>query len=72
MSIKTKWSTIRFGQVYNIIDNIVDNIKPNETHVFKCEISDKKYIKRIIELGMFEQLNICNSYDGVWSVNLNK
>jgi hypothetical protein len=65
MSIRTKWSTIRFTEVYNIIDNIVDNIKPNEYHVFKCEISDKKYIERIIKLRMFSQLNISNSYEAV-------
>lgn len=72
MSIRTKWSTIRFTEVYNIIDNIVDNIKPNEYHVFKCEISDKKYIERIIKLRMFSQLNISNSYEAVWTINLNK
>jgi hypothetical protein len=72
MSIRTKWSTIRFTEVHNIIDNIVDNIKPNEYHVFKCEISDKKYIERIIKLRMFSQLNISNSYEAVWTINLNK
>ncbi len=72
MSMRTKWTTIRFTQVYNIIDNIADIIKPNEMHVFQCEISDKKYVKRIIELGMFSQLHISNSYDAVWTVNLNK
>ncbi len=72
MSIRTKWSAKRFTQVYNLIDNIADIIKPNEMHVFQCEISDKKYVFRIIELGMFPKLQISNSHDAVWSVNLNK
>ncbi|MAG26081.1 hypothetical protein CMI47_10925 [Candidatus Pacearchaeota archaeon] len=70
MSIKTKFSVKRFGEVFNYINENIDNIKDlKHLIIIKVDISDNKYIKRIIELKHFPNIKFKHEFDGVWQLS---
>jgi len=75
----TKFSPERFAQVFKAIDKKIDEFDilssdSQITCVIQFDLSDKKYIKRIIELNMFPNINIFNEYEysGIWLINNNQ
>ena len=68
MALRSKFSVKRFGEVFNHIDENIDNVKEHN-HIIKVDISDNKYIKRIIELKHFPNIKFKHEFDGVWELS---
>ena len=68
MALRSKFSVKRFGEVFNYIDENIDNVKEHN-HIIKVDISDNKYIKRIIELKHFPNIKFNHEFNGVWELS---
>ena len=68
--IRTTWNTSRFGEVYNQILDVIETKEFNGggKMVILLNVSDKKYVNRIIELEMFDA-NIKHEFEGVWLIS---